>query len=239
MAKPGDECVAVARCPPARLLLAASGPPLFAAALRQCAQQQGVSMLAGSVAAPAMLLPALRWQRPAVLLLDSSIYAALDASVLERLHVRFPRLRVLLTGQRPRPGLLDEVLRYRFHGTLPIDASADCCIGAVRAVGRGEYWLPRAWMSEALTRWMEGSPPPGAPLSDRSMSESPGSPLTQREKQIVGLLRQGLTNKEIARRLGIQEDTVKKHLQGVYGKVGVRRRALIALNAPQPWRHAA
>lgn len=54
-------------------------------------------------------------------------------------------------------------------------------------------------------------------------------PLTDRENEIVKHLRLGFTNKEIARRLGIQEDTVKKHLQSVFGKLGVRRRALVAL----------
>lgn len=60
--------------------------------------------------------------------------------------------------------------------------------------------------------------------------------LTKREEQIVGLLRQGLTNKQIARQLGIMEDTVKKHLQKVFGKLGVRRRTLVVLRrlAGQP-----
>ena len=53
--------------------------------------------------------------------------------------------------------------------------------------------------------------------------------LTERESQVAEHVRQGFTNKEIARRLGIQEDTVKKHLQAVFTKLGVRRRALVAL----------
>ncbi|HEU0199104.1 MAG TPA: helix-turn-helix domain-containing protein, partial [Burkholderiaceae bacterium] len=48
--------------------------------------------------------------------------------------------------------------------------------------------------------------------------------LTRREREIVELLRQGFTNKEIGRQLGIMEDTVKKHLQAVFGKLGVHRR---------------
>ena len=55
--------------------------------------------------------------------------------------------------------------------------------------------------------------------------------LTGRESQVVAHVRQGFSNKEIARRLGIQEDTVKKHLQAAFGKLGVRRRALVALSA--------
>ncbi|HEU0201738.1 MAG TPA: helix-turn-helix domain-containing protein [Burkholderiaceae bacterium] len=53
--------------------------------------------------------------------------------------------------------------------------------------------------------------------------------LTRREREIVELLRQGFTNKEIGRQLGIMEDTVKKHLQAVFGKLGVHRRALVVL----------
>lgn len=50
---------------------------------------------------------------------------------------------------------------------------------------------------------------------------------TDREQQIVRLLRQGMTNKQIAQTLGIAEDTVKKHLHRAYRKLGVRRRVLL------------
>lgn len=53
--------------------------------------------------------------------------------------------------------------------------------------------------------------------------------LTRREAEVAALLRRGCTNKEIGQQLGIQEDTVKKHLQAVYGKLGVHRRALVAI----------
>ena len=56
-----------------------------------------------------------------------------------------------------------------------------------------------------------------------------GNPCTDREREIVELLRRGLTNKQIAHQLGIMEETVKKHLQHVYDKFGVRRRALVML----------
>ena len=56
---------------------------------------------------------------------------------------------------------------------------------------------------------------------------------TTREQQIVILVREGMTNKQIGRELGIVEDTVKKHLQHIYDKIGVRRRALLALGVPE------
>jgi len=52
---------------------------------------------------------------------------------------------------------------------------------------------------------------------------------TDRELEIVDLLRRGMTNKQIAQELGIMEETVKKHLQHIYDKLGVHRRALVML----------
>ena len=71
-----------------------------------------------------------------------------------------------------------------------------------------------------------------APQADDDGVCTPGH-CTEREEQIVKLIRQGLTNKEIAQRLGIVEDTVKKHLQHIYDKLGVRRRTLVMLNWPR------
>ncbi len=66
---------------------------------------------------------------------------------------------------------------------------------------------------------------------------APGSGVcTDRELQIVRLLTQGMTNKQIANKLGIAEDTVKKHLQHVYKKLGVRRRALLIIDRVSPRR---
>ena len=57
---------------------------------------------------------------------------------------------------------------------------------------------------------------------------------TEREREIVDLLLQGMTNKQIAERLGIAVDTVKKHLQHVYKKLGVRRRVLLIADRSGP-----
>lgn len=70
---------------------------------------------------------------------------------------------------------------------------------------------------------------------DRRRQEQPADALaadasrlcTGREQQTLQLLLQGMSNKQIAKTMGIAEDTVKKHLHHVYRKLGVRRRALL------------
>jgi DNA-binding NarL/FixJ family response regulator len=56
-------------------------------------------------------------------------------------------------------------------------------------------------------------------------ASSPEPALTEREVQILGLLADGLANKEMARRLLVSEATVKSHLSHIYGKLGVDSRA--------------
>jgi DNA-binding NarL/FixJ family response regulator len=60
---------------------------------------------------------------------------------------------------------------------------------------------------------------------EQSPSPTPTSALTARESQILELLRQGMTNKMISRRLGIELPTVKNHVHSVLAKLGVHRRA--------------
>ena len=61
------------------------------------------------------------------------------------------------------------------------------------------------------------------------MTEPPGLHLTRREREIVGLLMDGCTNKEVASRLGISDQTVKNQLSALYRKAGVSSRLELVL----------
>jgi PAS domain S-box-containing protein len=66
---------------------------------------------------------------------------------------------------------------------------------------------------------------PGAPPSHGSQAAAPGTPLTARELQVLGLLALGHTREEIAEQLGISPETVRNHLRGAREKLGARTRA--------------
>ncbi len=72
--------------------------------------------------------------------------------------------------------------------------------------------------------------PPLAPK--RAVLANEGAPLTRREQQIVQVLAEGITNKEIGRRLGLTEGTVKVHLHRIYRKLGIANRTVLAVLAP-------
>jgi DNA-binding NarL/FixJ family response regulator len=99
-------------------------------------------------------------------------------------------------------------------GYLLMDADPEEVIGGVRAVSRGESPLNPRVARQLLSARAEAPP---------------SVELTPREAEVLGLVRQGLANKQIARRLGISERTVKAHLTNVFQRIGVADRTQAAL----------
>lgn len=98
-------------------------------------------------------------------------------------------------------------------GYLLKDADPDDVLNGIRAVSRGESPLhPRAARALIGTR-----------------AGSASVQLTGRESEVLGLVKEGLANKQIARRLGISERTVKAHLTSAFARIGVSDRTQAAL----------
>jgi len=95
------------------------------------------------------------------------------------------------------------------------DADPDDLLEAIRSVARGDSPLHPRVARQLLTA--------------RARGRTPGTSLTAREQEVLELVRQGLANKQIARRLGISERTVKAHLTSIYGAIGVADRTAAAL----------
>ncbi|MDR7098836.1 DNA-binding NarL/FixJ family response regulator [Lysobacter niabensis] len=166
---------------------------------------------------------------PRVLLLDKALADRLDPLSLRRIHQCRPQVRVLLASEQLYRSVVTEVLRKRFHGFLLTTSPPDLCLKAVRAVSKGELWLSRRLMAKVITdsTWPLEAGTPAGPERLHAMET-----LSRRELQVVERLHRGCSNKEIARELGIMEDTVKKHLKSVFAKLGVRRRSLVIIQAP-------
>jgi NarL family two-component system response regulator LiaR len=102
-------------------------------------------------------------------------------------------------------------------GCLAGNATAEVLGKAIRAVANGEIWAERHLVTRALQQALAGGG------GDHS--------LTSREKEILGLLRLGHTNRQIADQLLISRETVKWHLRKLFGKIGVKDRLEAALYA--------
>jgi DNA-binding NarL/FixJ family response regulator len=152
--------------------------------------------------------------RPDVLLLDLSMPDVDGIEVTKRLREASPDTKVVVFTSFSDRERIVQALDAGAVGYLLKDAEPEELHTAVQAASRGEAPItPRA--AAAL-------------LADRR--ERPAEvALTVREREVLGLVVEGLANKQIARRMGISEKTVKGHLTNLFQRIGVADRTQAAL----------
>lgn len=154
-----------------------------------------------------------------VLLLDvSSAEGRLDA-VLRALVQYVPDLPVILLWRERSDLDVETVIGCKVVGCQQVDSGPAQHAMAIRAVMAGELWMPRWLEQRMLQHFAAQSPRKFAPVLA----------LTPREQEAHALAAAGMSNKQIARRLSITEDTVKKHLKGIFTKLGIHRRIELVL----------
>ena len=136
-----------------------------------------------------------------------------------------PNIKILILTTFDDDERVFEALRAGASGYLLKDTPSEQLAAAIKTVHRGESFLQPSIASKVLAefnRLRGGSLPPEQQLIE---------PLSRRETEIVQLLAQGMSNKEIAARAFLAEGTVKNHISNILGKMGVQDRTQAALRA--------
>ena len=153
-----------------------------------------------------------------LVLLDLRMPGMTVAHGLPAIRERTPQARVaVLSGVTERKQIL-EAMGLGAAGYIPKRLSAQAMLSALRLIIAGERYVPAALLEEPA------QPAPGS----SGESDTTERALTAREREILNLLREGLSNKLIARRLNVSEVTVKSHLCHVFRKLGVQNRVQAA-----------
>lgn len=192
---------------------------LVRSAVRQALSVPDIEIVAEAATANEALDLAPRLH-PDVLLLDINLPGTDGLRLLRELGPRLPDTKiVLLTVSTSRRDLLD-AMRNGAAGYLTKDLSPDALLRAVRGIRVGDLPMSRGMAGDAI-RGLAAGRGPGA-------EAGPLDPLTEREGEVLGLLADGLTDREIAEKLGISPRTVETHVGAVLRKLGVRNRAQAA-----------
>src|SRR5579863_10180825 len=156
-----------------------------------------------------------------MVVLDSVAPVLADHGVVRQLHHLNPSIRVVMVGMEADEDVFLRVVQAGALGYILKDASAVEVARTIRAVAAGEAVCPAA-LSVTLFQWVARHKPaiPSLHLKNRLG-------LSRREQQLVGLIQQGLTNKEMASRLNLSEQTVKNHVHRMLRKVGAPDRLSI------------
>lgn len=167
---------------------------------------------------------------PDVILMDISMPVLDGVEATRRIMARDPHARIVMLTSLADNRQILEALEAGASGYLLKHAAPDELLGAIRAAAAGDAPLdPKA--ARALLDSRRGPPADALPWLR-------GKALSAREQEVLRLVAQGLANKQIARRLGISERTVKAHLTNVFSALGVSDRTQAALWArdhlPEP-----
>ncbi|ATA53789.1 hypothetical protein CKY39_11585 [Variovorax boronicumulans] len=155
-----------------------------------------------------------RPQAPRLLLVDIALMASESVASLDGLRRRFPATDWLLGWEAPSPQGLDAALRSQARGSVEWAASAEQFAQSLDAVLAGTLGFPGP-VVQALYLCV---------LRAKAGSTTPALRLTAREDEVLSLMHRDMTNKQIAERLGISVNTVKKHLAHVFAKQGPHSR---------------
>lgn len=200
---------------PMRLMLV-DDHALVRAAIRQALEGPDVEVVGEARSAEEAIEMAARL-RPEVLLLDIDLPGMSGIEAVRELAPRLPDTRiVMLTVSTDRRDLLDAI-RHGAVGYLTKDLSGDALRRAVQGLRRGDLAMSRVHAAQVLEHLQRGTPVGSA--------DTLTALLSSRETEVLRLLSDGLTDREIASALAISPRTVESHVSNVLRKLGVRNRA--------------
>lgn len=158
-----------------------------------------------------------------LVLLDIQLPGKDGLTGLAELRSEFPSLCVTMFSGLDDRELVFEALRLGAMGFIVKSVSRQAFAEALRDVLSGRVYLPVSVVGSQTVREIDLS---GATVGVgiRPVSDPASLGLTPREFEVLGWLVQGMCNKEIARKLGIEEQTVKNHLRPIFQKFAVVRR---------------
>ena len=151
--------------------------------------------------------------RPDVVLMDLRMPVLDGAEATRQIRAQAPGVAILVLTTYADDDSVFPALRAGARGYLTKDASAEEIEAAVRAVHGGDVHLDPAVQRRLVE--VAVAPAPAALPAD----------LTAREAEVLALIAEGLSNREIAERLVVSSATVKTHVNRVFAKIGARDRA--------------
>lgn len=197
---------------------------IFRDGLRRLLEAEPELQVVGEAADGAEAVSQTRQLAPDILLLDLAMPRMPGMDALRELgnngdgmHTKI----IVLTAAVERSQTV-QALQYGARGVVMKEAATQLLMKAIRTVMAGQYWIGREGVGD-IVEFMRTSASGERPVKNYG--------LTKREMDILTTIVAGLSNKEIARKFALSEDTVKHHLTNIFDKVGVASRLELALFA--------
>ena len=205
-------------------ILIADDHTIFRDGLRRLLESEPEFQVTGEAADGAEALQLTQQLKPDILLLDLAMPRMPGLDTLRELSSQASPVKTILLTAAIEKRQIVEALQMGARGVIMKDAATTLLMKGIRTVMAGQFWVGREAVADMVTylrdKAAQQPPPPGKAYG-----------LTKRELEILSTIVSGLSNKEIAQKFSLSEDTVKHHLTNIFDKVGVSSRLELALFA--------
>jgi DNA-binding NarL/FixJ family response regulator len=151
--------------------------------------------------------------RPNVVILDITMPEMSGLETLERVRSNHPEVKTILLSVHADPRMIQSAVTLGVDGYLLKNARSSEIVSAIRAVTRGGSYFSPPVAREIVAQIRD----------PRANTDEPFSLLTTREREVLHLIAEGLSAKEVAVRLGISTKTVEAHRTSLMRKLSVRK----------------
>ncbi len=205
-------------------VLIADDHEIFRDGLRRLLELEPEFEVVGEAADGAEAIAQTQQIRPDILLLDLAMPRMPGLETLRELAAQRSDVRVILLTAAVENRQMVEALQIGARGVVMKEAATQTLLKAMRAVMAGQFWVGREPIPD-LAQYLKAHAAGQQNVKARSYG------LTRREIEILSTIVNGLSNKEIAQKFSLSEDTVKHHLTNIFDKLGVSSRLELALFA--------
>jgi DNA-binding NarL/FixJ family response regulator len=162
--------------------------------------------------------------RPDVVVMDIRLPGRSGVEACREIRERYPETKVIMLTSYEEEDVLFEAIAAGASGYLLKQVGSEALVQAIETVGRGEALLDPAVTARVLNRVRE---------ADVERHRRAFADLTDQETRVLALVARGLSNKEIARALGLRDKTVRNYVSSILSKLGLSSRVQAATYALQ------
>jgi DNA-binding NarL/FixJ family response regulator len=162
---------------------------------------------------------------PQVVLLDLGLRNGDSVRVAEQIRKEFPKSKVIVMDLLPVHEEIAELVSAGVSGFILKDATLEDLVNTIRLVAEGAHVLPPPMTGALFSQIARDAVAKARPALLNSVR------MTQREREVINLIAEGMSNKEIASKLHIATHTVKSHVRNIMEKLALHTRLQIAAYA--------
>ncbi|MBI5470790.1 MAG: response regulator transcription factor [Ignavibacteriae bacterium] len=160
--------------------------------------------------------------QPNIILLDLGLRSQNSLRVVESLKRHIPSARIIVMDLAPVQSELFEYVGAGVDGFVLKDATLDDFLSTIRTVAQGGKVLPTSLAGSLFSQIVDQATSKGKRIPTTLVR------MTSREREVIDLIAEGLSNKEIAKRLYLATDTVKGHVHNILEKLALHTRLEVA-----------